>query len=201
MIQLFKKHSLLEHAASLAAYLPGSRLYFAKYKEESELKKLINGLAGELTRCESNISELFYQHDINRTIALIKEWESALGIPDGIFTGQGPIEERRNHVIIKLTMSVQTVPDFEELARLLGYDDVEIFPLVENEYLPYSVPFIPWKGPEARFIAVVRGTGLLPENPPYDVPFDLKGDSTIITELFDILKPANTLFIYEERAK
>lgn len=201
MIQLFKKHSVLQHAASLAAYFPGNKLYFGKYNEDAELKKLINGLAGELTRCESNISELFYQHDITRTTALIEEWESALGIPDGIFNASGPIEQRRNNVIVKLTMSVQTVEDFEELGRLLGYDDIEIFPLVEKEYLPVPVPFVPWYGYEARFVAVVVGTGILPRNPPYDVPFDISGDSTVIIDLFEILKPANTKFIYEERAK
>lgn len=200
-MKLFTKHSLSQHVKSLSAYLPNSRLFRAKYRKGTELNNLLQGIAGELVRCENSVSDLFYEHDLYLCTNLIEEWERALGIPDGIFNGNGPIEERRNHCIVKLTMSVQTEQDFIDLGALLGYDDIEIFPLVAKEYLPVPVPFIPWSGVNARFIAVVRGTGILPKNPPYNVPFEVGGDSSIIINLFDILKPAHTLFIYEDRAK
>ena len=197
----FSKHSLLKHVRSLASYMPNNKLFFSKYKEGSELNNLTKGLAGEMQRSEHSIVDLFNQHDLTICTDLIDEWESALGIPDGIFNGTGDIEERRNHCIVKLTMSVQTTQDFIDLGLLLGYDDIEIFPLVNKEYLPVPVPFVPWFGYQARFIAVVVGTGITPKNPPYNVPFDVGGDSSIIIDLFDKLKPAHTLFIYEDRAQ
>lgn len=199
--RLFRLHSVKKHADSLANYLPNGRLFLEKFNDESELRKLLVGLAGELERAEKNASDLYEERDITKTTLLIEEWERALGIPDDCFPGNGPIEERRNHVLIKFTMSVQTGPDFERLGRLLGYDDITVTPLAKSSYPPYDVPFIPQKLHQSRFISVVRGTNILPSVPPYNVPFDVKVGSSIIVCLFNKLKPANVKFIYEERAK
>lgn len=198
--RLFKLHSKKKHADSLANYLPNGNPFFEKFNDDAELRKLLVGLAGELSRAEMAVSEQFEQRDITKTVDLITEWERALGIPDSCFPGTGPIEERRNHVLIKFTMSVQTKEDFERIGKLLGYNDIEVTPLSQSAYPPYDVPFFPKSLPESRFISVVRGTNILPTVPPYNVPFQVKSGSSIIVCLFNKLKPANVKFIYEERA-
>lgn len=199
--RLFKLHSRDKHADSLANYLPNSRLFSpAKFEDTAELRKLLIGLAGELVRAEKNSSDLFEERDITTTNFLIDEWESALGIPDDVFPGTGTLAERRAHVLIKFTMSVQTCADFERLGRLFGYDDIEVYPLSRDSYPPYDVPFFPQQLTESRFIVVVTGTNILMSVPPYDVPFDVIVGSAFIPTLFDKLKPANVKFIYENLA-
>ena len=53
---------------------------------------------------------------------LISEWESAVGIPDTCFPGDGDLDTRRRHVLTKLaSLGVQTNEDFETVARLFGF--------------------------------------------------------------------------------
>lgn len=198
--RLFKLHSQEKHADSIANYLPNCRIFTpAKFTSTAELRKLILGLAGELLRAERNSSDLFEQKDITTTTDLIDEWESALGIPDDVFLGDGDLEERRSHVLIKFTMSVQTGEDFERLGALLGYDDIEVTPVTADQYPPYDVPFIPQETPPNYFIVWVTGTNILESVPPYDVPFDVIVGSSFIPLLFDKLKPANVKFIYSDK--
>lgn len=199
--RLFKLHSREKHADSLANYLPNSRIFSpAKFRSDAELRKLLLGLAGELARVEKNISDLYEQRDIRTTTDLIEDWESAVGIPDDIFPGTGSLEERRSHVLIKFTMSVQTIEDFRRIGRIFGYRDLTITPLSAISYPPYDVPFYPQQLNESRFIVVVEGANILESVPPYDVPFDIVFGSSFIQTLFDKLKPANVKFIYENRA-
>lgn len=197
--ELTHSHTPSEHGTSLAHFLPNGNLFSSKFDEQSELKKLLNGFGGECFRQESAISRLFLQRDITLTEDLITEWESAVGIPDDCFTTDKSLEVRRGQVIIKLAFSPQIKVDFEELAKLLGYDDVFVRPLGDNRFPRYDVPFIPTSGYKNLFIVEVIGTGVTPRNPPYDVPFPLFSDSTLIQCVFDKLKPANVLFIYSER--
>lgn len=197
--RLFKLHTRAQHADSLANYLPNSRLFSpAKFTDTAELRKLILGLAGELARVEKNTSDLFEQRDITTTRFLIDEWESAVGIPDDTFPGTGTLEERRNHVLIKFIMSVQTCPDFENLGRIFGYNDISVTPLSANQYPPYDVPFYPQSNPGNYFVVLVTGTHILESVPPYDVPFDVVYGSSFIQTLFNKLKPANVRFIYSD---
>lgn len=199
--RLFKLHSRDKHADSLANYLPNNKLFSpAKFNSTAELRKVLLGLAGELARAEKNTSDLYAERDITTTTFLIDEWEAAVGIPDDIFPGNGSMAERREHVLIKFTMSVQTTRDFERLARIFGYTDVTVTPLAVRSYPPYSVPFYPQELYQSRYVAVVEGTNILQSVPPYDVPFTVAFGSSFIQILFDKLKPANVLFIYENRA-
>lgn len=200
--RLFKLHTTDQHADSVANYLPNCRLFSpSKFNATAELRKTIYGMAGELVRAERNISDQFEQRDITTTTDLIDEWESALGIPDDVFPGTGTLTERRAHCWIKFTMSVQTAGDFEGLADILGYNDVTVTPFTNWQYPPYDVPFFPQSPPENYFTALVEGTNILLSVPPYDVPFDVGGGSSVIQLLFNRLKPAHVLFIYIDKAE
>lgn len=192
-------HTAIEHGTSVAHFMPNGLLWSGKYNEQNELKKMLNGFGSECARGELALVELFTQRDINLTEQLISEWESAVGIPDDCFTTDKSLEVRRGQVIIKLAYSPQIIIEFEELARLLGYNDVIVRNLGSNRFPRYNVPFCPATGTECLFTVEVIGTGVTPRNPPYDVPFPLFSDSTLIQCVFDKFKPANVLFVYIER--
>ena len=193
------KHTNQEHGTSIANFLPSGAAFGRKFDEKSELKKLLNGFGGELGRQEDAIKDYYDQRDINETIFLIEEWERALGIPDDCFNTNVDLATRRGQVIIKLAFSPQVAFEFEDLAKLLGYQDVVVTALTENFLLPLDVPFVPFKGIQGFFTVLVTGTGIVTNLPPYDVPFPLSSDASLIQCVFDKLKPANVRFIYAER--
>ena len=193
-MSLFQRRDIDEYTDSLAAYLPGGSLFASKSIQDSNFRKLLRGLAGELFRANGYLRE----YDIlpDKTELFLSEWESTLGIPDDCFSGEGTIEERRRDVLFKLAaLGVQTAEDFVELAATFGYV-VEVSSLSELGVPPYDVPFIPVGYPESRFIMVVKGVNILGGVPPYDVPFFLFVGQNIIQCLFEKLKPANCDIIF-----
>lgn len=195
----FIKHSTVEHGTSLAHFLPSGNAFDSRFDEKSELKKLLNGFGGELGRQEDAIQGYYDQRDINNTVQLIEEWERAVGIPDDCFGQDVDLSTRRGQVIIKLAFSPQVTFDFEDLAKLLNYQNVTVVPLTENYLLPLNVPFIPFRGIQGFYTVLVTGTGIVTNLPPYDVPFPLSSDASLIQCVFDKLKPSNVRFIYVER--
>src|SRR5574343_440466 len=120
--KLFNTYSLEDHTNSLVAYLPGGDLFSAKNEQSSVLRRLFAGLAVQIKLADDTMNEITYHHDINCTVDLINEWESALGIPDECFPGTGTIEERRQQVLIKLSsLGVSTAKGFIDLGALFGF--------------------------------------------------------------------------------
>ena len=76
-----EKHTNVSHGTSVANFLPAGAAFERRFDETSELKKLLNGFGGELGRQEDAIQDYYDERDINTTVQLIQEWESAVGIP------------------------------------------------------------------------------------------------------------------------
>lgn len=109
--------SLEEQTNSLAAYLPIGKLWGAAYQEGTVTRGLLAGLSGELLRNAALLEEFREQILPDRTTQFLDEWESALGIPDACFTGEGTDDERRNDILAKLaSLGVQTSEDMRRLA-------------------------------------------------------------------------------------
>ena len=193
---LFSRRTQDEYADSLAAYMPGGRLFKNKTVQDSNFRKLLRGLAGELFKVNGYLKQ--YADDIipDQTERFIDEWESAVGIPDGCFDGNGDLTTRRTNVLTKLAaLGVQTAEDFEALALVFG-KTVDIFPLSQEALPPYGVPFNPVGLPSARFIIVVEGVDIAGDVPPYDVPFPLGVGESVLECVFKRLKPANCDIIF-----
>ena len=127
-------------------------------------------------------------------------WEGAVGIPNSYFpnTTSLTIEQRRQQVLIQLrSLGVLTEQDFIDLAALLGIAitiqhgiDYGTFPLI------FPIPFFSSRI-EARFTMIVNvPASLLGYTFPLSFPAMFSSGNTIISTLFDILKPANTVIIY-----
>lgn len=198
----FQAHTQQEHQQALAQYLPNDRLFLAKTIKETNLYKLLTGLSGEFQRVDAIFQSVWDGTNILNTqdpnyMAL---WEGMVGIPNSYFTQttQLTLEERRQQVLIQLrSLGVLTAQDFINLAALLG-QTITIQQGINLLYPPYAVPFFPWgSARQARFIMVVGGLNIDSNSyPPYTPPFLPQAPFSQLQDLFNILKPANTIIIY-----
>jgi len=186
MAILFKKRDLEQYTSSLAAYMPGGTLFASKSIFDSNFRKLLRGLAGELFRANGLLKD--YSEDLipDTTIRFIEEWESAVGIPDSCFVTEGfTLDERRTNILIKLaSMTIQTAEEFEELAALFGLSAT----VLGGTNAAVSPPITPIK--TARFTIVVQ---FVPET-TFTYTFPILFGSDIINFMecvFKRIKPAN----------
>jgi len=195
----FNIKTVQEHTIIAASFLPNDNLHFAKNYANSDLYKFLKGMAKNF----KDLDDLFSKDWNNMSILtcdneeFLSLWESSVGIPDNIFkqTNSLSFEQRRNQVLTKLTsLGVLTLEDMKALANLLGLT-VTIKTGEEIAYPPYDVPFIPI-GEGAKFILVISSKDFNDTGyPPYDVPFTPTGSESLLIDLFQSIKPANTLLI------
>lgn len=200
MIPLFKKRSVDDYTDSLAAYMPGGELFINKSVHDSNFRKLLRGMAGELFDTNGYLRSYSAEILPDQTNLFIAEWESALGIPDTCFSGDGSLDERRRDVLVKLAaLGVQTADDFVELAAVFGvsvtvnggFDEI-VFPLI------FPVTMFNTER-EARFTIVIRFTDQADNRFPLTFPFIFgSGEISILECLFTHLKPANCDLIFQQ---
>lgn len=186
---LFERRDLEQYTDSLADYLPGGILFASKSVKNSNFRKLLRGMAGELFRANGLLKEYSEQIIPDQTTKFIAEWESALGIPDGCFTNTGTIDERRTNILTKLAaLGVQTIPDFENVASIFG---------VTAEVLAGSESGITFSSNKvARNTIVINLT--LPERFTYTFPITFGDSVTALLEcIFNKLKPANCQVLFQ----
>jgi len=184
MTKLFKVVTQDEMTDSLAAFMPGGRVFASKGDNDSTLRKYLDGLAVELSRIDEQMNLMSEDHDINLTVQFLEQWESAVGIPDDCFNATGTIEERRINVLAKLArMNLTTEQDFIDLAAFLG--------------VTITIDHGATATKADRFTMIVNFAISL-ETFPYTFPFSF-GDATqgLIECIFNKLKPANVLIIYQ----
>lgn len=191
-----KLRTVDEQAQSLANYMPGGRLFAKKNIQDSNFRKLLTGLAGELFTADGYLRSYADNIIPDTTILFIDKWERAVGNPDDCFDGQGTLTDRRRDIVVKLaSLGIQTPQDFIDVALLFG-KVVTVTSLSKEAFPPYAVPFLPVSLPEGRFVIVVTGEDLTTNPPPYAVPFDLTDSESIMECLFKKLKPANCALIF-----
>jgi len=128
-VTLFTVHSIEENAQAQADYMPGGKLWRGKNILDSKIRELLRGFGTGAKRQEEALDAFWTEIFIGTTDEYIADFERAVGIPDDCFDGGGTLEERRLNVIVKLTsIGITTREDFEELAVVLGFDDVNVLP-------------------------------------------------------------------------
>ena len=201
MANLIRQNSKSRHADSLAAYLPGGRLFESARITDTNFRNLLLGLAGELFTAEGYLKTVSNEYDINTTTLLIEEWEGALGIPDTCFAADGTIEDRRRDILVKLaSLGVQTEEDFEGLGAIFGVS-VTITPGFDvSSTFPMTFPFIFFDSTkDSRFTIVVDFTVEKASRFPLTFPFTFGSDEISVLEcLFNRLKPANCDIIFRQ---
>lgn len=205
--------SLADQADSLAAYLPSGRAWAAKKIEGTVTRALLKGLSGELLRSAELVEEFRREIIPDETTAFVAEWERALKIPDGCFTGLGTLDERRADVLAKLaSLGIQSAEDMRILAQqIYGINLTIRNPARDpNNTFPYTFQPTGELDPagdggaftfdlsdrEARFQIVIEYQNL-PKAIlfPYTFPIPfLTREVAIIECLFARLRPANVGF-------
>ncbi len=197
----FKANTREENTDVYADYLPGGRLFCAKYEEDSNLRKLLFALAGEITRVQLKVQELADEYYIPTTTNLIAEWEKAVGIPDSCLTNTVTIEERRKQVQAKFAlMKLNTKQDFIDLAKFFGFT-IDIIPGEENNAVfPLTFPVTLFSSKKhARFTMIVIFIGVPQPTSVFPLTFPVTFDDNKEKFLMCIIRklaPANVHIIY-----
>lgn len=105
-----------------ADYLPNGMLMKAKRVQTSNLYKLLKGLSQEFGRLEGYLSSMVDGRIVTESQQFFEEWEQTVGIPDGSFPAIGTAEERRRHVVTKLSSEgISTADELEWLCWQMGF--------------------------------------------------------------------------------
>lgn len=197
---LFERRDLEQYTDSLADYLPGGLLFASRSVQDSNFRKLLRGMSGELFRSNGLLKEYCEQIIPDETVKFISEWESALGIPDDCFSGAGTLTERRRDVLTKLAaLGVQTQQDFIDLAATFGVA-ITINGGIREITFPLTFPVVMFTTEkDARFTIVVRFTVQAANKFPLTFPITFgSGEIAILECLFTKLKPANCDIIFQQ---
>lgn len=197
-MNIFRRHTKDQHTNSLAHHLPNGRAWNWKWKDNSDGRDFLRGLACELVRSEDLLIQFYEQLDPTQTTDLLVEWEKAVGIPDDCFSGDGTLEERRTHVVVKLaSLGVQSADDFVQLAKLFGVD-ITISYFLGGAAFPLQFP-VQFGGDTTpyRFTIIVNYPRPLTNRFPLKFPYPFSdGLDNLIECLFRKLKPANCDIIF-----
>jgi uncharacterized protein YmfQ (DUF2313 family) len=199
-MDLFARRDIEEYTNSLADYLPGGCLFASKAVSNSNFRKLLRGMAGELFRANGLLKEYSEQIIPDQTVKFIEEWESAVGIPDACFRGTGTLTERRRDILTKLAaLGVQTSQDFVDLGTTFGVS-VTVNSGLDEITFPLVFPIVMFNTvKEARFTIVVRFTVQAANRFPLTFPITFgSGEIAILECLFTKLKPANCDIIFQQ---
>lgn len=194
--KLFDPYTVDEQALILAHHLPIGRVWAKGFDPNSNLGKLIRGLAIEFYRLQILTQKISVEINANEANDLLIEWEKSLGIPDECFKNDGTVEERRTQILLKLGNfgGVQKASDFVRVASVFGID-IEIITGSIRGTFPLEFPLVFFDSTKSarhtiivRIINVTGGEGFFPL--PFPIPFVI-GGQTLLQCLFDNLAPAN----------
>ena len=195
---MFKERSQTQQADILSQYLRDDRLHEAKSREDSTLRRILIGLASEWLNFRNKINEVSNEYNLQKTTALIQEWEQFVGIPDSCISVASTIEQRRLNVLLKLAgINATTEKQFKNVASILGYN-IEVSNGVSTSTFPLTLPFLLISEASAPFtIVITLPSSIKPNGFPLTLPFTLTSQQPAILDcLFNKLKPANTQLFF-----
>jgi uncharacterized protein YmfQ (DUF2313 family) len=119
-----------QFANSLRRFFPRGKAWAL---ENTNLSKLIEGLAVEFSRVQERLDQMLVERDPRKTSELLTDWESALALPDECSELGAGIEKRRQEIVFKLTNTGgSSRAYFELVAQNLGFD------VSVNDFFPFK---------------------------------------------------------------
>lgn len=126
----------------LASYLPNNKIFEVKNDVDSNLRKVLLGLAQEFTNYRDSVNELVQEYFPDQTTLFIEDWEKVVGLPDDCLPIATTIEERRTNVLLKLAgINATTAKQFTDIAAILGFD-IEITNAADFATFPMVFPIV-----------------------------------------------------------
>ncbi len=187
-----------EQARVLANYLRNDNLHEAKNKEQSNLYKILVGLAEGWLDFRENAKDIIDNYNINHSLLLIEEWEKAVGIPDNVFSVASDIETRRKNVLLKIAGSkAETKEQFENIGKILGFD-IQVEPAFQYSKFTYTFPVLLLSEASKPFVIVVNiDKSLKPNGFPFTFTLNFSINPADILKLFfNKIKPSNTIIVF-----
>lgn len=195
---IFNEITQTQQANILSQYVRDDRLHQAKNKDNSNLRKILLGLASEFVRFRDKANLIYDEYNPKSTTDFITEWETQVGIPDDCFGNTGTLEERRTNILLKLAgINTTTAEQFKNIAFILGYN-INVSTGIDTSVFPLQLPFILMNQVEAPFTIVIT----LPASEqvdglPLELPFTLTSEAPEILQcLFNKIKPAHCNIIF-----
>jgi uncharacterized protein YmfQ (DUF2313 family) len=195
---ILEQRTQTQQADILSQYLRDDRLHEAKNKEDSTLRKILNGLAVEFLNFRNQINDVANQYNPEETTSLIEEWEAFVGIPDSCIPVAPTLEKRRLNILLKLAgINAATEKQFKTIASILGYN-IEVSNGVSTSTFPLTLPFLLISETSAPFtIVITLPASLQPQGFTLTFPFTLtEQQPAILNCLFNKLKPANSQLFF-----
>jgi uncharacterized protein YmfQ (DUF2313 family) len=195
---IIEKRTQQEQARILANYLRDDKLHQAKNQKDSNLYKILVGLAEGWLDFRNNANAIVDNYNINNSLLLIEEWEKAVGIPDNIFDISGDIETRKRNILLKLAGSkAETKEQFERIGEILGFD-IQVEPAFKYSRFTYTFPVLLLNEGSSPFVILVNiNKSLKPNGFSFKFTFKFSIDSADILKLFfNKIKPSNTIIIF-----
>jgi len=195
---IIEKRTQQEQARILANYLRDDKLHQAKNQKDSNLYKILVGLAEGWLDFRNNANAIVDNYNINNSLLLIEEWEKAVGIPDNIFDISGDIETRKRNILLKLAGSkAETKEQFERIGKILGFD-IQVEPAFKYSRFTYTFPVLLLNEGSSPFVILVNiNKSLKPNGFSFKFTFKFSIDSADILKLFfNKIKPSNTIIIF-----
>lgn len=186
----------------LAMHMPIGRVWERCFDPNSNIGKFVAGLAVEYYRLSVLTYDIVLEMDIDKTLALLDEWEKSVGIPNNCFTTATTTEDRRIQIesIFSNFGGVQTLADFERIAALFGFT-VDIQLGAEIGEFPLHFPITFFESTQAsRFTLIVRaslGSGDEFFALPFPMPFSA-GGTTFLKCIFELVAPANVAIVFTQ---
>ena len=195
---IFNEITQIQQANILSQYIRDDRLHQAKNKDNSNLRKILLGLASEFVRFRDKANLIYNEYNPKSTTDFITEWETQVGIPDDCFNNTGTLEERGINILLKLAgINTTTTEQFKNIASILGYN-ISVSTGIDTSVFPLQLPFILIDQVEAPFTIVItlpaseQADGL-----PLELPFTLTSEAPEILQcLFNKIKPAHCNIIF-----
>jgi len=183
----------------LAGHLPEGDVWQNKYDLETDLGKLLLGLATEYFRVSLLIEDTMREVDVNQTNQLIREWQVSVGIPDDCLDAGGTLEEQRRNILLKLTNfgGIQTAQDFVDLAALFGFTAI-VSNGTQRGVFPMLFPIRFFDNRKTAVHTIIVDLEGRRDVFPLSFPIPFTSNITGLIEcLFLELRPANCQIIFE----
>ena len=191
----FKQQTIEKTTSDIAGHLPNGRVWAGKYIPDSNLHKLIKGLAAGFVEVQNQIQHLSEEFDINLTQDLLPDWETSVGIPDECTGRLMDLESRRKAILRKLTkIPIVDIAEMELFISEIIGQDVMLVPGVEAETFPYTLPIILSSTNPLFKIYLTYENSDVELGFPYSLPFRLGSvQEALIRCVMNKIIPANVV--------
>jgi len=181
---------------SIIKYFRSDKLFIAKNKNGSNLRKLIIALSREIERFENKLQEVWNGYDFLNDENMLDRWEKALGIPDDCIKLSDDNKKRGENIILKLScLGASTASDFELIASLMGFE-IEVLDGKTALTFPYEFPIL-FSKQDYKFTTVININSNYNSGFPYTFPIEfIEDESYRLKCLFKKLMPSNIVYRY-----